>query len=276
VIDLIIVAAAITQLSASCAAKRRSDLKFLNSRPRSLPHIMLVDDKNDNRPPPDYSELPHDHYHQQGDYRVTTSTSGGAHARSRSVLYNDMNDPFSNHAAVASTSGVRDVDDDDGYIGQQNMLATASGTSPPRGVGANAGASTTLRAVSPHSFEYVAPQDIPDDESFRERRRSSVGDAAGGGLYDTTTGSRGPRPLSASGGPRNSFYDAELYDQENSFQRSPTNSLRDTSPLVDNSGIHNNLSSSGTLVGEFDTQQHRGMQPLGAGLVNLWMRILPR
>lgn len=231
---------------------------------------MLADDKIDNKPPPDYSELPDDRHHQQGGNWATTSTSGGAHARSQSVLYDDMNDPFSNNAAAASTSGVRDLDDDNDYFGKKNTLATTSGMSPPRGASAGAGASTTLRAVSPHSFEYVAPEDIPDDGSYRDRSRSSITSVGGGGLYDTVTGPRGPRPLSTNGRPRNSFYDSELFDQESSLQRSPTNSLGDVSPLVNKSGTHNTLRSGTLLEGETDVQQQRrGMQPLGAGLVNL-------
>lgn len=227
----------------------------LTERPRA----MLVDDKHDNRPPPDYSELPE--HHQKGDDWGATSAS--AHARSRSVLYDDMNDPFSNSAAVASTSSVRVVDGDDGgYFGKQNTLS--AGVSPPKGMSTGADGPTTLRAVSPHSFEYVAPEDIPDDTSLGERRPSSRAGAAAGGALTSTTGPRGPRPPSKDGRPRNSFYDLGLYD---GTQRSPTNSISDDMPLVDRSGTRGLSSlSRNSLGGEADRQypQHRGMQPLGA------------
>jgi len=243
---------------------------------------MLVDDKTEHRPPPDYFELPPDHYYRQEDDwppagAATTSTGARARARNHSVLYGDMNDPFSNHAAVPSTSGVRDADYDDGHVGNQNT----HGSSPPRGVDAGASTSTTLHAVSPHSFEYVAPEDIPDDASFRGRRRSSSTDptdAAVGVSSVSTKGPRGPRPLSTDSGRRGSFYDTGLYDRERGIQRSPTNSLGDASPLVDRYGApSNSISSRNLLGGEADGQhQHRGMQPLGARLVNLRPQILTR
>lgn len=166
-----------------------------------------------------------------------------------------MEDPFSNAAAPPPVPGPSSR----GYM-YGDMLGSSSSSSPPSGHERRA--STTLRAVSPHSFEYVPPDTSPndgDDENSMAsgRRRPSSG-----------TAPRGPRqPSLAMGGgygstpaPHASYYDEEL-EHDNSFQHSPTMDLNDEPPFRPNGTRKRGSSSSSNQLLDRDLE-NRGMQPL--------------
>lgn len=233
---------------------------------------MLVDDKNDpTRPPPEYSEVHGASNSSNGTYNwAKPSTSAGAaagasnaqYSRHASTLYDrgDMDDPFSNAAAPPVPSSSR------GYMYDDRDLLGS--TSPPGG-GHERRASTTLRAVSPHLFEYVPPPDVSPNDGDDENSMASA--------RRRPSGPSGPRQASLNMGgggygsvpaPHASYYDEELeheHDNSYSFQQSPT--MDDGSPFRPNRNPNGtrkrgSSSSSNQLLDNRDLE-HRGIQPLG-------------
>lgn len=235
---------------------------------------MLVDDK---KPPPEYSEgtfstqnSPVNTYNRGPNFE--TAGAGAAaqrqHGRHASTLYDDMEDPFSNPAPApaipvpsSSTSynphqysnsspplagsSKKDID-------MYSSLAPSSSISPPDRRG-----STGLRAVSPHSFEYVAPEDLPFDDhhhndshntnTYGAIRRSSAG-SMGDEAHDYGY-NRGLRASVTAPVPHASYYDDE--DHDDAFHRPQPTEMH---PSDSSTPLHANDSTK-----DIDG---RGMQPL--------------
>lgn len=235
---------------------------------------MLVEDK---KPPPEYSEgsfgtgtSPANTYNRRSNYE--TAGAGAAaqrqHGRHASTLYDDMEDPFSNSAAVpampvpsSSTSYNRTTQprklstspplagSSRTNIDMYTSLAPSS-SSPP-----NRRGSTGLRAVSPHSFEYVAPEDLPFDDhhdnahtTYGAVRRSSAGSMDGEVERGYGTGRR--TSLTAPV-PHASYYDDE--DQNDVFPHNQPTEIHTNDSLM---AFHAGDPTKGV--------EDRGMQPLGS------------
>lgn len=202
---------------------------------------MLIDDKSEPKPPPDYTEAvpaPDD----------APGPSAGAIrrlTRRQSVLYeSDMEDPFSNRAAAAGPSSSASLAarrESDGFFGNgTNVLPPAgsavSGYVSSSGLGEST-SSNRGRPLSPTLYDY-APS------STGGNRMSAHG---------------GDKRLSGTAGMRSTYYDSEY--ETASLHSSPTADLGDLRPLV-NKNQPKEHSSSNLMAGDVEAD-HRGIQPLG-------------
>lgn len=215
---------------------------------------MLIDDKTEHRPPPEYSEV----IPSPNDDASSTSASSVPQriARKQSVLYeSDMEDPFSNRAAANGVAGPSSSPlaprrrESDGFFGNgTNVLpppdAPVSGYISGSG-GASASGSR-LRPVSPHSYEYVPS--------------TAVGTATG--AYADQRKSYGSR----TDGARTTYYDSEY--EHASLHSSPTQDLGDSSPLV-NRNQPKDISSANLIGNDVEARQ-RGVQQLGKANDSTW------
>lgn len=204
---------------------------------------MLIDEKNDQKSPPQYSETVLPLSNEAGSSASASASASypQGHIRKQSVLYeSDMEDPFSNRAAQTPGAATR-RDSELGFFGNGTNVFPPPPGPPPSGAGSR------LRPISGNSYEYVPT--------------NSAGPSGGFGSFGERRSAYG---VGVDVSPRGTYYDSELDERERqSLHSSPTQELGDMSPLVNRKPPNQGSLSSGNLLGKDTEAQQRGLQPLG-------------